>query len=500
MVTQQLKEYSMTGISGLDDVLGGGFPVHRLYLIEGDPGTGKTTLALMFLLEGIRRQESVLYITLSETRDELRSIAKSHHWSLDGLNVVELIASVEDLEPDNQHTMFVPGDVELGETNRAIFAEVERLKPARVVIDSLSELRLLSQSPLRFRRQILTLKQFFAGRGATVLLLDNQPKEEGDLHLQSIPHGVIQLQHLSPEFGGDRRRLCVTKLRGQRFRGGYHDFNIETGGLVVFPRLVASEHEDNHAPRVLKGSVPELDAMLGGGIEMGTSILLVGPAGCGKSAVSVSYALASANRGERAALFVFDERREVLVQRSEGLGMNLSRCLATKSLTVQQIDPAELSPGEFTNKVRCAVEGTDGGEPAKVIVIDSLNGYLHAMPEDRFLTAQLHELLTYLGHKGVVTFLVMAQHGQFGRMVSPIETSYLADTVMSFRYFEARGEVRQAVSVSKKRAGKHERTIRELWLNGGIRVGEPLANFQGVLTGVPSYVGEASSLMGPRNV
>jgi circadian clock protein KaiC len=489
----------MAGIPGLDDVLGGGFPTQRLYLIEGDPGSGKTTLALMFLMEGARLGEPVLYITLSETKAELDTIAASHGWSLDNIKIVELIRSVEELEPDNQHMMFLPGDVELGETNKAIFAEVEKIKPKRVVIDSLSELRLLSNSPLRFRRQILSLKQFFVGHEATVLLLDNRAGEDGGLHLQSIPHGVLTLEHLPPAFGGDRRRLRVAKLRGQKFRGGYHDFNIRTGGLDVFPRLIAAEHSGEPPPKPFTGSVPELDALFGGGIEAGTSVLLVGPAGCGKSSVAVSYARAAAGRGERAALFIFDERTETLLNRSAGQGLDLTEQLASGRITIQQVDPAELSPGEFSNAVRLAVEGLDGSPPAKLIVIDSLNGYLHAMPEERYLTAQLHELLTYLGHKGVVTFLVLAQQGMVGMSIAPVDTSYLADSVMLFRYFEARGEVRQAISVAKKRSGKHERTIRELWLNGGIRVGEPLANFQGVLTGVPTFVGEASSLMGLRN-
>lgn len=490
---------SATGIAGLDDILGGGLTPHRLYLIEGDPGSGKTTLALQYLLEGVRRKEPGLYVTLSETKAELAAVARSHGWDLAGIDVVELVASEAELEPENQHTMFQPAEVELGETTKAILNEVERVKPRRVVVDSLSELRMLAQNSLRYRRQILALKQYFAGRECTVLMLDDKTSEAHDLQLQSIAHGVVTLEHLSPEYGAERRRLRVVKLRGQRYRGGLHDFNIATGGLDVFPRLVAAEHSGGQEPGVLTGGVAELDALLGGGLDHGTSVLLVGPAGSGKSSVAISYARASAARGERAALFAFDERAETLLRRAKGLGMDLTARLADRSLSLQQVDPAELSPGEFAAAVRRAVDGTDGYPPARVVVIDSLNGYLHAMPEEQFLTAQLHELLTYLGHKGVVTFLVMAQHGMLGHMQAPVDTTYLADTVILFRYFESHGEVRQAISVVKKRSGRHERTIRELTLNGGIRVGDPLKGFQGVLTGTPSFDGRAQDLLGPRN-
>jgi circadian clock protein KaiC len=487
---------SLTGITGLDDVLGGGLTSHRLYLIEGNPGSGKTTLALEFLFQGRRQNERGLYVTLSETKSELQAVAASHGWSLDGIDIVELVASEADLEPDNQNTMFQPADVELGETTKSILAEVERVKPKRVVIDSLSELRLLAQNSLRYRRQILALKQFFVGREATVLMLDDKTSEDQDLQLQSIAHGVVSLEHMSPEFGAERRRLRVTKFRGQKFRGGYHDFNIATGGLDVFPRLVAAEHEETRTSRLLTGTVPGLDHLLGGGIECGTSVLLIGPAGAGKSSVAISYALTAAERNERAALFAFDERTEILLRRAASLGMDLSPSLANKTLTVRAVDPGAMSPGEFADHVRRAVDGTDGYPPAKVIVIDSLNGYLHAMPDEHFLTVQMHEMLTYLGHKGVVTFLILAQHGMIGHMHAPVDTTYLADTVILFRYFEASGEVRQAISVLKKRSGNHERTIRELKLEGGIRVGEPLSQFHGVLTGTPQFDGEAHTLMG----
>jgi circadian clock protein KaiC len=490
---------SATGIAGLDNILGGGLTPNRLYLIEGNPGSGKTTLALQYLFEGVRHKESCLYVTLSESKAELADVARSHGWSLGGVEVVELAASEADLEPDNQLTMFQPADVELGQTTKAVLAVVERVKPRRVVIDSLSELRLLAQSSLRYRRQILALKQFFAGRECTVLLLDDNTSAAGDLQLHSIAHGVIGLEHLSPQYGSERRRLRVAKLRGQKFRGGHHDFSIVTGGLDVFPRLVASEHVENRERTLLTGDVPELDRLLGGGIDFGTSVLLVGPAGCGKSSVAINYARAAAARGDRAALFAFDERAEVLHRRAAGLGMDLRPFLKDRTLTLQQVDPAELSPGEFAATVRKAVDGADGHAPAKVVVIDSLNGYLHAMPEEDFLTVQMHELLTYLGHKGVATFLVLAQHGMIGHMMTPVDTTYLADTVVLFRYFEAAGEVRQALSVVKKRSGTHERTIRELRLDGGIRVGGPLTEFRGVLTGTPSYAGGAETLMGPAH-
>ena len=490
---------SATGIAGLDDILGGGLTPNRVYLVEGDPGSGKTTLAMQYLLEGSRIGETGMYVTLSETRAELAASAASHGWSLNGIEIVELVAAEDELDPDNQHTMFQPADVELGQTTKAVLAEIERVKPRRVVIDSLSELRLLAQSSLRYRRQILGLKQYFVGRECTVLLLDDKTSDVNDLQLQSIAHGVIGLEHLSPEYGAERRRLRVTKLRGQKYRGGYHDFNIMTSGLDVFPRLIAAEHFSPAEQGVLKGNIKELDALLGGGIDFGTSVLLIGPAGSGKSSVAVNYARSAASQSGRAALFIFDERTDTLMKRAAGLGMDLTPFLDAGTITIQQVDPAELSPGEFAHTVRQAVDGKDGHPPAKVVVIDSLNGYMHAMPEERFLTVQMHELLTYMGHKGVITFLVLAQHGMLGHMQSPIDTTYLADTVLLFRYFEALGTVRQALSVVKKRSGPHERTIREFRLEGGIRVGDPLTKFQGVLTGTPTFDGDSKTLMRPKN-
>lgn len=486
-----------TGIAALDDVLGGGLPPERLYLIEGTPGAGKTTLAMQFLMHGVAVGEPGLYVTLSETKTELTAVARSHGWSLEGLEVFELVASEEDLEPENQYTMFQPSELELTVTTKAVLAQVERTSPRRLVFDSLSELRLLAQNPLRYRRQILALKQFFAGRNCTVLLLDDKTARDDDLQLQSIAHGVLTLEQLSPDYGAERRRLRVTKLRGQRYRGGYHDFTIRRGGLDIFPRLVAAEHPVAHSNGVLSSGSKEIDALLGGGVERGTSVLLLGPAGVGKSSLAAQYAVAAAGRGERAALFVFDESVETTRRRAAGLGMDMDGPVARGLLTIQQVDPAELSPGEFAHAVRDAVEPPGDGEGARVVVVDSLNGYLNAMPEERHLTAQLHELLAYLGHRDVVSFLVVAQHGVLGHVQTPIDTTYLADAVLLFRYFESEGAVRQALSVVKKRTGAHERTIRELRMDDrGLHVGPPLREFRGVLTGVPAYVGAEGPLMG----
>lgn len=478
-----------TGIEGFDAVLCGGFTPDRMYLIEGDPGSGKTTLALRFLLEGAARGEPVLYVTLSETREELDGVARSHGWSLDGIQLLELVVSEESLDPDAQLTMFHPSEVELSETTRAVLAEVERTKPRRVVFDSLSEMRLLAQNPLRYRRQILALKQFFIGRSCTVLLLDDRTSEAADLQLQSIAHGVVSLEQLAPEYGAERRRLRVVKMRGVRYRGGYHDFTIEKGGLCVYPRLVAAQHHQVFIREPITSGVPELDALLGGGLDRGTSTLLMGPAGSGKSTIAAQYAAAAAARGEAAAIFTFDETVGTLLVRTAALGLPLQEHMDAGRLAVQQIDPAELSPGEFSHVVRRAVE--PGDRPgARVVVIDSLNGYLNAMPDERFLTIQLHELLTYLAQQGVVTLLLMAQHGLIGTMASPVDASYLADSVLLLRYYEAEGRVRKAVSVLKKRSGTHEDTIREISLGpGGVRVGPPLREFRGILTGVPWFDG-----------
>ncbi|HEX3554628.1 MAG TPA: ATPase domain-containing protein [Thermoanaerobaculia bacterium] len=484
-----------TGIEGLDDVLAGGFPPDRLYLIEGDPGTGKTTLALQYLLEGARRGEAGLYITLSETSEELREVAKSHGWSLDALALHEL-STPEELAMAEE-TIFHPSEVELGETVRAITEHVSRVKPARVVFDSLSEMRLLAQNPLRFRRQILALKQFFIGRQATVLLLDDLVQVNGDAQLRSLAHGVLKLEQLFPEYGKERRRLRIVKMRGREYRGGYHDFVIRKGGLAIFPRLISAEYEQQFTPGVLASGVPELDALVGGGLDRGTSTLVMGPAGAGKSVLSTQYAAAAARRGEAVAFFTFEEGLGTMFARAESLGMGLQEHVQSGRVTVQKVDPAELSPGEFAYRVHQAVEQRQ----ARVVVIDSLNGYLNAMPEEQLLTPQLHELLAYLGHRGVATLLVMGQHGFLGSgMQSPVDVSYLADTVILIRYFEAMGRVRRAISLIKRRGGAYEETIREYRIEpDGIRIGPPLEEFQGVLTGVPLYQGAAGTLLaGPK--
>jgi circadian clock protein KaiC len=485
---------SRTGILGLDDILGGGFTRDRLYLVDGDPGAGKTTLALQYLLEGVREGEKGLYVTLSETREELNAVALSHGWSLDAIEIVELVASEKDLISDSQLTMYHPSEVELNETTKSVLDAVHKSKPTRLVFDSLSELRLLAQNSLRYRRQILALKQFFAGSQCTVLLLDDRTSESSDTQLQSIAHGVISLQQLAPLYGAERRRLRIMKFRGSQYRGGYHDFTIKQGGIVVFPRLVASEHRAHFSRTHIESGVTALDALLGGGPDRGTSTLLMGPAGSGKSTIAVQYAVAAAERGEHAVIFAFDESAQTLEARTASLGIKFIEGREAGQVRVQQIDPAEVSPGEFAQAVRDAVD-QDG---ARVIVIDSLNGYISAMPEERFLTAQLHELLTYLGRQGVTTLMVVAQHGIMGSgMFSPVDTSYLADSVILLRYFENQGKLKKAISVLKKRSGPHEESIRELHFDGrGIHLSAPLSQFQGILTGVPTLMLAATSEAG----
>jgi circadian clock protein KaiC len=486
----QVPAVAPTGIPGLDDVLAGGLTRNRLFLVEGMPGTGKTTLALQVLRTAAARGEPVLYVTLSETDEELRAVAASHGWTLDGIALQELIPSEDSLDPEQQYTLFHASEVELGATIKEIFATVARLNPTCVVFDSLSELRLLSGSALRYRRQILALKQFFASRGCTAVLLDDLTATDQDLQTQSIAHGVIRLEQTHPDYGSERGRLRVVKYRGIQFRGGYHDYHIERGGLRVFPRLVAAEHRQVTGRRRLASDVRELDALLGGGLEEGTSTLIVGAAGTGKSTLAAQFATAAGGRGQHAALFTFDENPATLLSRCEGLGIGLAAQMDAGRVTIQQVDPAELTPGEFTNRIREAVD-----RQASMVVIDSLNGYLNAMPGERFLTIQLHELLMFLGQQGVATILVAAHHGLIGsQMHTPVDASYLADAVILLRYFETAGEVRQAISVVKKRGGRHERTIREFQLgDGGIRVGEPLRDFRGILTGVPVYEGPPRS-------
>lgn len=500
MAQHNLDTMVPSGIVGLDDILRGGFPEHCLSLISGVPGTGKTTLAIQFLLAGVVRGEACLYVTLSETKAEMAKVARSHGWDLSKISIVELVPSEGNLSTDAQLTVFNPSELELGETTAAMIAAVDAHRPARLVLDSLSEIRLIAQSSLRYRRQILALKQFFSGRDCTVLMLDDKSGGSEDDHLQSIAHGVVALELSANQFGAERRRLRVNKMRGVSFRGGLHDFNIRRGGLDVYPRLVASEHVAEFREENLTSGNSQLDVLLGGGLPAGTSTLLLGPAGTGKSTVATQFAVAAAARGQRSAMFIFDENIGTLKSRSRKLGIAIDDAMKQDLITVQQVDPAELSSGEFANVVRRAAEGTDMyGAPAKIIVIDSLNGYLNAMPEEKFLTAQLHELLAFLGQQGIATIMTVSQAGMVGSMASPVDTTYLADNVVLFRYFEAAGWVRRAISVVKKRNGHHERTIRELDMNeNGIEIGEPLSEFHGILTGVPSYVGKDGSLMGKK--
>lgn len=477
-----------TGISALDEVLCGGLIPDRLYLVDGNPGAGKTTLALQFLLEGVRQGEKCLYVTLSETREELESGAASHGWSLEGLEIVELVPDQQhELDGEGSFTMIQPSDMELSSTVRKIVETIERTKPARMVLDSLSEMRLLAQSSLRYRRQILALKQLFVGRGCTVLLLDDRTAEGPDLQLHSIAHGVMALYAAAPVYGRARRQLQVLKFRGSDFSSGFHDCVIRHGGLVVFPRLVAADHGAQFNQTFIQSGVASLDELLGGGIERGTSTLLVGPPGSGKSTLALQYACAATQRGDHAATFVFDETKAALLTRSQSMSLVLREGTGPGEISIRQIDPVEISPGEFTALVRKCVEQ----DRARVVIIDSLNGYLNAMPQDNFLIAQLHELLSYLANQGVTTFMIVAQMGMIGaNMNSPVDASYLADSIVMLRYFEHGGRVRKALSVMKKRTGAHEGSIRELWFdNDGVHLSAPLLGLRGVLTGVPVELG-----------
>lgn len=486
-----------TGNNGLDTILGGGLPASRLYLLEGAPGSGKTTLALEFLLEGARRGERGLYVTLSETREELAVVAESHGWNIEEFNVFELSAVEEVLAADRDQTIFHPWEAELSETVRLVQAEIQKTQPTRIVFDSLSEMRLLAQDPLRYRRQILSLKQFFAGRQSTVLLIDDLTSTDGhrDTHLHSLCHGVITLERFTMEFGAARRRLQVQKLRGVDFVGGYHDFKIRKGGLDIFPRLIAAAH---HAPFVgepTSSGVEELDALLNGGPLRGTSTLISGPPGAGKTTVALQYIKAACERGERAVIYEFDERIGTLTARAKAFGLDLDEHVTNGRLQVQQIDPAELSPGEFACQVRDEV----AHGKARMIIIDSLAGYLTAMQQEQQLILQMHELLSFLNQQGVVTFLISPQQGLLGSMGSDVNVSYIADAVLLLRFFEAGGRLRKAISVLKNRAGRHEDAIREFRIDGdGVRVGEPLTAFKGVLTGTPEYVGDKAPLLEER--
>ena len=481
------------GIRGLDAILGGGLPTNHLYLLDGEPGSGKTTLALQFLLEGARNGERGLYVTLSESRAELTAVAESHGWSLDGIEVFEL-SEDNALDTEESYTIFHPAEVELQQIVDEVLKAVEKHNPARVAFDSLSEMRLLAREPLRFRRQILALKEFFNGRDCTVILLDDKTAPEGDLQLHSLAHGVIALEQVALEYGSERRRLQVKKVRGIPFRGGFHDFRIVTGGIEVYPRVMQNE------PRVvitgdslLSGS-QALDTLLGGGLTCGTSTLITGAAGTGKSVLCTQFARAEIKRGKRVLFYLFDERMSTFRLRSAGLGMDMDAATESGQLRMTQVEPTELSPGEFAGQVVRAVEE----DKVSLVIIDSINGYMQSMPEERMLPIQIHELLSFLSNNGVSCIMTLVHHGIFGNPVDEaVDVSYLADTVILMRYFEVSGTVRQAISVVKKRSSDHERTIRECKVQkGGLFVGKPLHDFQGVLTGVPHYVGASEPLLG----
>ena len=483
----------MTGITGLDNILAGGLPQHHLYLVEGTPGSGKTTLGLQFLLQGRACGERGLYVTLSETSQELHQVAASHGWTLDGIDVYDLVSD-ENLSEEAEQSILHPSEFELGETTREVMAMVQERQPVRVVFDSLSEMRLLAQSPLRYRRQILALKRFFANRGCTVLLLDDKSGTLGDVHLHSLAHGVINLEQNPNAYGPDKRRLRVVKLRGVKFREGEHDFQLDRGGLQVFPRLVASEHRQSVDDRPVTTGTPRLDGLLGGGLVPGSNVLFLGPAGTGKTTTAISCAVEAMRRGERVAYYLFDEGLGTLRTRSKALGLDIDPFLDSGHLMLRSLDPAELSPGQFAHAVLASVEQDDAG----MVVIDSLNAYLQAMPGGKFLLLQMHELLAYLNLRGVITLLILSQHGIVGDIRSDVDLSYLSDALLQFRYFEARGALRKAISAIKSRTQAHEPTIREFRLGpNGVEIGEALDDFQGVLSGIPRYTGALPLLGDP---
>ncbi len=493
--SMQFDKHCATGIDGLNEILGQGLPSNCLYLVQGDPGSGKTTLALQFLLEGVRRGEPTLYITLSETKEELLKVARSHGWSLDAIALFELSAIDSLIRPEARTTVFHPSEIELTKVSELLLEEIRRIQPTRIVFDSLSEFRLMAETALRYRRQLMNLKQELMKHNTTALLLDDRMDNSqisGDPHVLSLTHGVIEMEQLSPDYGRSRRRLRVLKMRGMRFREGYHDYSIETGGLRVFPRIIASDHRVDFSPHAVSSGNHEFDDLLGGGLDRGTTTLIMGPAGTGKSTLAIQYAAQMAHQGESSILFAFDEIRGIVLARATAVGLDIARHVETGRIDVQQVDPAELSPGEFGMRIRRAVE--DG---CKLVIIDSLNGYLNAMPGDKYLINQLHEMSSFLNQKGVVTILILAQFGLVGQAEAPLNLSYLADTVVSVRFFEAAGAVRQALSVIKKRSGRHEKTIREYQLvsDGGLRIGAPLKQFQGVLTGTPTFFGAIEEIM-----
>lgn len=486
---------SPTGIAGLDEILKGGLPENRLYLLRGAPGVGKTTIALQYLLQGAERGEPGLYIALSETRGEILSVARSHGWDLGNIAIFELSALEQQLAEEAQNTVFHPADVELNKTTHLLLQRIQQVKPRRLVLDSLSELRLMSDSALRYRRQMLSLKQFFAGEQMTVLLLDDHSTEAGDLHVQSIAHGVITLEQVVSDYGSEKRRVKINKMRGVGFVGGYHDAMIVRGGMQVFPRLVAAEHGRSFVREMVSSGISEMDALVGGGLHRGTSCLMLGPAGTGKSTIALQFAVAAARRGERVLMCIFEESLETMKARGASVGLRFDDLIDRGIIEVIQVDPAELSPGEFVHLVTHRIRGRD----IRLVVIDSLNGYMQAMPDVKFLNIQLHELLSFLNRHGILTLLTVAQHGLLGQMQTPVDLTYLADSVILLRYFEQGGRIKKAISVIKKRIGKHEDTIREFRIDdSGIRLGAPLSAFHGVLTGNPSFQGEPGQMLGDR--
>jgi circadian clock protein KaiC len=495
--TKAASGKAASGIPGLDDVLCGGFARGSLFLVEGQPGTGKTTLGLSYLMDGAARGEAGLYITLSETRAELERGAASHGWKLGpGIEIFELQPPESILDSKHAQSLLYSSDLELGETIRMVFAAIDRVKPSRIVLDSLSEIRLLAQDSLRYRRQLLAMKHYFTRSGATVLALDDLTADATDKTVHSIAHGVVRLEEVAPNYGAERRRLRIVKYRGLAFRGGFHDFTIKTGGLQVFPRLVSGEHRTDFEPRVVSSGNPELDALLGGGLESGSSTLVLGPAGGGKSLLVLQFIAAACGRGEKAALFVFDEELGLLLRRSKTMGIDLAALKKSGNLIIEQVDTAELSPGEFAHRVRLAVDKV----AAQTVAIDSLNGYQQAMPEEHSLVQHIHELLQFLNRRGASTFLTVAQHGLVGDMKAPVDVTYLADTVILLRFFEANARVRRAISVIKKRTGHHEDTIREIKITDkGLALGAPLTQFHGVLRGVPTYRGPVQPLLQDDN-
>jgi circadian clock protein KaiC len=493
------RELISTGMPGLNDILRGGFYPNRIYLVEGSPGTGKTTLAMQFLMAGRDRGENVLYITLSETAEELLTVGETHGWNMEGIELFELVDAEDLLNAEQEITVLHPWEVELGETVQRIIKRVEEVNPSRVVFDSMSELRLLAQDPLRYRRQILALKRFFTERNCTVLLLDDKVNVNGinDEQLHSLTHGVINLDRFTLEFGVARRRLEVLKMRGVGFHAGWHDLTIKQGGMIVYPRLVASEHSMSFADEAVPSGLPEMDALLDGGPLRGTTSLIVGPAGSGKTTLALQYAVTAAKRGECVAIYEFDERMGTLITRARKLGLDLEPLIEQGLINIRQVDPSELAPGEFSDMVKQEVESNN----TRMVIIDSLNGYLAAMPEEKQLLLQIHELLTYMNHKGVLSFLINPQEGMVGSMAtSTMSISYIADTVVLFRFFEAFGRIRKALSIIKNRGGGHENSIREFMIGrNGIRIGEPLAEFQGIFMGTPFYTGAKEDLMPHRD-